>query len=54
MDELTKELLAALEWAMRDGDITYHFRTKTNAARCDKIDEVRALIEKAKQAGAAA
>lgn len=42
------ELLAALEWAMQKGSIGYTFRNRGNRDHCDKVDEVNALIARAK------
>lgn len=41
------ELLECLIWAMEQGHLTYHARTKSNVAHCDAVDRARAAIAKA-------
>ena len=42
------DLLAALEWAMENGCLTYSQRTSTNQRWCDHVDACTAAIAKAK------
>ena len=41
------DLLKALKDAVRLGQIRYHYRLKSNAAYCDRVDAIQAAIAKA-------
>lgn len=43
--------LAALEYAISMGALTYSRRTKGNAKHCDRCDEIHAAIKAAKELG---
>lgn len=47
---LNAELLEALEWAMKNGHLSYVIRTRTNGEYCDGVDRCLAAIAKARSA----
>ena len=45
------ELLKALKWAMKQGNLGYAARTKGNTAYCDAVDRAVAVIARAEDNG---
>ena len=49
--DVAPELLEALKWAMKQGNLGYAARTKGNTAYCDAVDRAVTAIAKAEDNG---